>query len=307
MRRVALVAAVVPLFFLAPTPARAQQTAPVDVQAVGWWSSRPTAVAQPEQGFEVAAGPQGDAQSVAAIRLSIAASQVDTLEVQLIEGAGGSIGAEFGSLKVCTTTDAWSPANPGPSDAAPTPDCSVSALLTRTTEGSWLGDLSALVPGGGQVSLVIVPQYQPPAPVGPGLLVTIASGEFAATGSTPETTTTDDTSSSGGDSGPSDTTADFYGSFGGGTFDSGSYSDGTIVVPPADSGNDIGSTTTSIPAASDASGSGDDFALAPVAVDGGSAPPWIRLIILIPLCTGFGVGVVRLRRVLTVRGLLPAA
>lgn len=296
--------AVLPLVLLAPTPARAQQTAAVDVQAVGWWSSRPTAVAQPGQGFEVAAGPQGDAQSIAAIRLSIAASQVDTLDVQLVEGPGGSIGAEFGSLKVCTTAEAWVPANPGAMDDAPAPDCSVSAVLTRTTEGSWLGDVSSLAPGGGQVSLVIVPQYQPPAPVGPGMVVSIASGEFAATGST-ATTTTDTTVDFSGDPGSSGGYTD-GGSFGSGSYDPGSYSGGSIVVPPADTGTDGASTTTSVPA-TDASDSDDDFALAPVAVDRGSPTPWIRLVVLLPLCAVFGAGVVRFRRVLASRGFLPAA
>lgn len=309
MRRPALALALsVPLLLLAgPSPVRAQESAGVTVTQVGWWSSRPTAVAQPGQGFEVAAGPQGDAQSVAAIRLSIAATHVDTLQVHLVEGAGGSIGAELGTLKVCTTRDTWTAANPGKLADAPKPDCSVSATLTRTTDGSWLGDLTALARDGGEVSLMIVPLYQPPAPVGPGMVVTIASGEFAATG-TNATTTTESSPDSGGGGTTDQPPADLYGSFGGGSFDGGTYDNGSFIVPAEGGGADLGATTTTTVAAATETHAGtDDFALTPVAAGGEGAAPWIRLVLLIPLCSGFGVGVVLLRRMLAVRGVLPAA
>ncbi len=282
----------------------AQEAAPVEVQAVGWWSSRPTAVAQPEQGFEVAAGPQGDPQSVAAIRLSVAAAQVDTLEVQLLESAGGSIGTEFGTIQVCTTADAWSPANPGAMADAPTADCSSSALLTRTTEGTWLGDLARLVPDGGQVSLMLLPKYQPPVPVGPGMVVTIASGSFSATGSSTTTTGvvtgTDDGSGSVGGS------FDTGGSFGDVGYDPGSFGDGSFVVPPAPPLDD-GATTTSVPVDRGTDEPSDDFALPPVSSPGDGGPPWVRLLVLVPLCVGFGLGSVRVRRLLAARGVVPAA
>lgn len=268
----------------------AQEAADVTVTEVGWWSSRPIALAQPEQGFEVSAGPQGEAQSIAAIRLSIAASQVETLQVHLVEASGGSVGTEFGTLRVCRTADTWTAANPGVLADAPTPDCTISVNLTRTLEGAWLGDITALAPQGGSVSLMIVPVYQPPTPVGLGMIVTIGSGDFAATGSTTASTTT---SSDGTATTEPSAYLDPY---------DGSFSGGSFGVPAYTGETDFGTTTTAPPATTVPVG--DDFALTPTASKGGSPPPWIRLVGLMPLCAGFGVGVVRLRRLLAERGLI---
>ncbi len=301
MRRLALAVAVPVLLVAGPWRVSAQESTGVNVSEVGWWSSQPTAMAQPAQGFEVAAGPQGDTQSVAAIRLSIAATHVDTLQVHLVEASGGSIGTQFGGLRVCSTTGAWAAANPGKLADAPKEDCTVSANLTRTTDGSWLGDISALAPDGGEVALMILPVYQPPAPVGPGMVVPIASGEFTATGTNAPTTTETIPDSSGSGGTTDQPPSDYYGSFGGGS-SGGDFTGGSFDVPPAVVGAD-GSATT-VPVATTPTTQGDDqFALAPVASDGGRARPWVRLVILLPLCAGFGVGVVRLRRRLALGGL----
>lgn len=290
MRRVALLAAVLAVLAAAgPERVTAQEAAGVTVEEVGWWSSQPTALAQPDKGFQVAAGPQGDTQSVAAIRITIAAAAVDELRVHLQEASGGAIGAELGTLRVCTTTAPWTAANPGPLADAPVADCSASATLTRTTDGAWLGDLTALAPDGGTVSLVIQPVYQPPVPVGPGMIVTIAAGEFAATGSSAPTTT-DTTVDVGG--GGVEPTTDLYGSFGDGDF-SGDFGSGSFDVPPP---VPVGQppTTTAPP---DPTSEGDeDFALEPVASEGGGSKPWGRLLVLVPLCAGFGVASVQVRR-----------
>ncbi|MFZ6005336.1 MAG: hypothetical protein ACOYXM_15540 [Actinomycetota bacterium] len=282
---------------VAPWGVGAQEGVDASVLEVGWWSSRLTAVAQPEQGFEIAAGPQGDAQSIAAIRLSVAATQVDSLQVHLTEASGGSIGSEFGTIRVCTTTDPWSAANPGAFEEAPTPDCTTTATLTRTLEGAWLGDITALVPNGGEVSLMLVPFYQPPVPVGPGMIVPIGSGDFTATGTstaptTGSTETTDTTSGGGFD--PID--GGFGGSFG-----------GSFGVPEISGDTDFGTTTTAAPATSGTTVPEDDFALDPITSGGEDSAPWIRLVLLVPLCAGFGMGLVRARRLLVDRGLLPAA
>lgn len=282
---------------VAPWGAGAQEGVDVSVLEVGWWSSRLTAVAQPEQGFEVAAGPQGDAQSVAAIRLSVAATQVDSLQVNLTEASGGSIGSEFGTLRVCTTTDAWSAANPGAFDEAPTPDCATTATLTRTLDGAWLGDITALAPDGGEVSLMLVPFYQPPVPVGPGMIVPIGSGDFTATGtSTTPTTGSTETTTTATDDGFGSIDGGFGGSFG-----------GSFGVPEISGDSDFGTTTTLAPSTTATTTSDDDFALDPITSEGEDSAPWIRLVLLVPLCAGFGFGLVHARRLLVDRGLMPAA
>lgn len=300
MRRIAPFAvgvAVLAVLLAVPWGVDAQEAADVTVTEVGWWSSRPTALAQSEQGFEVSAGPQGDAQSIAAIRITVAATHVDSLQVHLVEATGGSIGTEFGSLRVCTTADTWTAANPGALADAPTPDCTTSAGLTRTLEGAWLGDISALAPDGGTVSLMIVPIYQSPAPLGPGMIVAIGSGDFAATGSTTTATTTP-FEGTGGTTETTDLGTGFDPS-------GGSFSGGSFGVPSFTGDSDFGTTTTAPP---DTTVPVDDeFALTPTASDGGPGPPWIRLVVLLPMCTAFGVGVVRLRRLLADRGLISLA
>lgn len=271
------------------------QAVEVGVTAVGWWSSNPVAVAQPEGGFQVAAGPDGSTQSLAAVRLSIAATHVDSLPVHLVESS--SVGTDFGILRMCTTKDAWTAANPGTMDSAPKPDCSVSASLTRTVDGSWLGDAAALAPDGGDVSLMVVPVFQPPspAPIGPGLIVTISGGQFTATGSNVTSTTASTVDSSSVGSGSDGSTIDYFGTSGGGSFgipDSTiTPSFGSVAPPPEQVAAPSRSTT-------------NGFALTPVKSDGGPATPWIRLIILLPLSAGVGVGAARLRRAIA-EGLLP--
>lgn len=300
MRRVTLVLALLGVIITAPAHVRAQEAAGVTVEEVGWWSSQPTAFAQPEEGFQVAAGPQGDTQSVAAIRITIAATEVHELQVHLVEASGGAIGTELGTLRVCTTTTPWTAANPGKLADAPVADCTSAATLTRTTDGSWLGDLTHLAPEGGTVSLVVQPLYQPPVPVGPGMIVTIAAGEFAATGSSSPSTTDTTFQADGGAVDPS--TTDLYGSFGGGDF-TGDFGTGSFEAAPPAVGEE--SPPTTAPPAPAPEGD-DDFALEPVASDDGNSKPWGRLLVLVPLCAGFGVASAQVRRRLAATGLVAA-
>lgn len=295
MRRLAAaavaVAAVALLGLLMPWDAGAQQAVDVAVTEVGWWSSNPVAVAQPAGGFQITAGPDGAAQSVAALRLSIAATKVDSLQVRLVESS--AVGAEFGILRLCTTADPWVAANPGSLDSAPKPDCTVAAGLTRTTDGVWLGDATALAPNGGQVSLMVVPVYQPPTPVGPGMIVTISGGEFSATGANATTTTESGGGSSSGTSSTFDGGAtDYFGPSVGGSFGIPDYGITADFgsVPPSPEQTATGDTTAPK----------DDFALRPVKSAGDPPPPWIRLLIIVPLCVGVGVGSVWARRALVV-------
>lgn len=298
MKRPAIAVAVLLLVLAAPWGVGAQEPVDVTVLEVGWWSSQPLALEQPDKGFQVAAGPEGEDQSIAALRLSIPATIIDSLQVRLVEVSSGSFGTEFGVLRVCSTTGTWTAANPGAYADAPQQDCTAAVSLTRTTDGVWLGDITPLAPNGGDVSLMIVPVYQPPAPVGPGMTVTIGAGDFTATGSTSTATTEFVPSDSGGGSGtPDQPSTDYLGSFDGGSFG----------VPPGDVVPDFGTSTTSVPQPTATTAPADDFALTPIDSEGAGSAPWVRLVFLVPLCAGFGVGVVHLRRFLAGRGRLSPA
>jgi hypothetical protein len=292
VRRVALLFAVVGavVTLVLPANVKADDVA-VKVVEVGWWTSRPPAE-QPGDGYEVAAGPDGAAQSVAALRLSIPATTINSMPVRLTETAG--LTQLGGVLQVCTTADAWTAADPGALDEAPTPNCTSSTNLTRTGDGVWLGDLGALAPQGGEVSLMIVPNYQPttPLPAGVGMTVRISKSELAATGGGAASGGSDDgfvveAPPSGGDVFiPADPGSSF-----------GVPAGGDIELDPAEQVT----TTTVVPSQVE-----DDFALDPISEGGGPAKPWGRLIIIVPLCAAFGAASVFVRRQLEARSLLPS-
>lgn len=300
-RAVILATGVVALALLSPWRVDAQDAVDVSVTEVGWWSSQPTAVAQPEGGFQVAAGPSGEAQSVAALRLSMPPARVDSLQVQLVESS--SLGAELGVLQLCTTAEPWSAANPGAFDDAPQPDCTVSAGLTRTTDGIWLGDAAALAPDGGDVSVMVVPKYQPPVPIGPGMIVTISGGEFTGLGAPSDTTDTTSTVDPGISPTFTGGESDLFGPVGSGSFGvptfGGSADFGEVPVEVASPETAGGPSAGSGGAVDQA----DEFALTPIDQESGPPPPWIRLVVLVPLSAAIGVGSVRARRVLALRAI----
>jgi hypothetical protein len=76
---------------------------------------------------------------------------------------------------------------------------------------------------------------------------------------------------------------------------------GSLELPPIDT-----TPTTAAPVATTTTAPSDDFALAPVKQDKGPPRPWIRLVVLVPLCAAIGVGSVYGRRLLANRGYLPA-
>jgi hypothetical protein len=276
--------------------AGAQEGVPAELREVGWWTDRPGATAAAEGGFEVAAGIDSSEQSVAALRFHFDAGSVTAFDVILTEAA--SLGTQFGGLKVCTTGAFWQGANPGPRDQAPEPDCSAEVRLTRSTSGAWLGSLAALAAGGGEVSLMVLPVYEPPVPVGPGMVVQIAGVEIAAAEGTPTTTTTTTTTT---------------------TIPVGAVGDGTTGSPPV--GGDPAANYFEVPGspaptgeaapptepAADATAGGDGeeefFTLGPLEDDAGERRPWIRVLVLVPLSAGLGAGVVYARRFLNERGI----
>lgn len=283
---------------LSPSVATAAEPVDVTVTEVGWWSTNPAALPQPDGGFQVAATPTGESEAVAALRLVIAGSAITSLEVQFDEAS--SVGTEFGALKLCPTTDQWAGANPGAAADAPNPDCSTSVVLTRTLDGVWLGDLADLAPDGGEVSLMVVPHYEPPAAVGPPMSVAISGGAFTATSLGAPTTTIGGTGSPGGSPDGGDP-ADFFGSISGGGFGVGGFATEPPdfgVVTPEPPPSSTGVVAPSSPADDDA------FALPPI--ERGPGAPWIRLRVLVPLSVALGFGAARLRRALA-EGLLGRA
>lgn len=289
----------VALVLMSPTTSGAQAEVDVQVTEVGWWTSNPASVPQSEGGFQVSADATGAPQAVAALRVLILATSVETLAVHLDELS--SVGTEFGTLKLCGTADAWTAANPGSFDDAPEPDCSVSAGLTRTLEGVWLGEASALAPNGGEVTLMVVPNYRPPAAIGPPFSVSISGGDLSATSSGSPTTTLDGTGS-GNEPVAVDDTTDFFGPSSGGSFGIGDLAAvpdfGTVSPEPPP-------TTASVVAPSDPADD-EEFALQPLDEDREPGPPWLRLVVLVPLSAGLGVGAARLRKAMQ-EGLFGAA
>ncbi len=276
---------------------------PVDVTVVrtGWWSERPGTTPAGEGAFEVSTGPDGTVQGIAAFEVQIAAGQVDNAQMVLAESAAL---AEFSALKLCTTADDWEPADPGALDDAPAPDCTVSVNLTRTLDSqTWLGSITPLVASGGTTTIMVVPEYTPPppAPIGTGMFVRIASIEITAEGSAapqPTTSTTlDFTTPGGGNTFDPSPDSGLTGSFGPGTsFDGGSSFDpGTSGSPGID---DLG-TGAPDPGVAEPIASDDGFfTLGEVEEQPAEKRPWIRLLLIIPLSAAIGYGTVRAKALL---------
>lgn len=271
----------------------------VTVDQVGWWSSRFGAGARPENGFEVAVGGDGTVQSVAAVQLTVSATAVDSLPVRLVEDAAF---AEFASLTACATATGWAPANPGPLEDAPTPDCTRKVPLTRSADAMvWLGDLAPLAPQGGTVSVMFVPGYSSPAGTGPGAVLPFSELQAEATGSNQVSTTT--TSS------PSASTPPTTIGTGGGFVPSNPVRPtSTVVVDPVPP-DPSGATTTTVVSSDPRSGPSDEefFSLGEVEDAAAETKPWGRLLVLIPLSALIGFGSVRIYRELSDRDLLPGA
>ncbi len=282
--------------------AQAGESVDATVTRSGWWSQRPGSTPIEDGGFEVSTGPDGSVQGIAAFEVDIDAAVVDNADLLLVESAAL---AEFASLKLCTTTDTWEPADPGAFDEAPKPDCTISVNLTRTLDSfTWFGNITPLVAEGGTTTIMVVPEYAPPTPVGTGMFVRIETIELTAEGSSdaqPTTSTTLDFTTPGGgntfDPTPDAGVISDFGSgpsFSGGTpsFDSG----GTATI------DDLGAGAPEPDVAPDDSDTDDDFFTLGAVEEVPEEPrPWFRLIFLIPLSAGIGYGTMRLKALLTDR------
>ena len=281
----------------------AQSSLDVSVDQVGWWTDRPAPAPAGEGGFEVAAGPEGGVQSVAAFQVTIPAEQVDRFALTLIEAAG--FGGEFGAVAICRTEERWIPADPGPLGEAPAADCSSKVYLSRVLEErTWIGDVAPVVAGGGTVSLMVLPEYHAPAPlpVGTGMTSRILEIEIDAAGSSaPASTTT--------------TTLDFTTPGGSNQYDFSPDSgitagpDPLVDVPtggsvdfPASGDEVAGAPSDTQPPEAEADEDDGFFALDPQETSSADRTPWARLVVLVPLAAAFGVGSARLRQALTAGG-----
>lgn len=294
MQRIGAVAVLVAgVVMFAAIPTVDAETLTVSVDQVGWWSDRPAATPAGDGAFEVASGIDAEPQSVAAFQVTIPATQVDRFDLTFVETAG--FGSEFGALAICRTDESWAPADPGPLEDAPAADCSPKVYLTPVVEErTWIGDIAALVADGGTVSLVVLPEYAPPTPVGTGMVVRVAEIRIEAEGSsapTAETTTTLDFTTPDG-SNQFENSPDS--GFTAGPDPIGSGSPGSIDLAPVEP-DPTSAETKDTTVVSDTSDDGF-FALEPedaVATDG---RPWARLLLLVPLSVGIGFGAAALRR-----------
>lgn len=270
--------------------------------AVGWWSTDPSAQAQPDGGFQVSAA-LGEPVSIAAMRFSTP-SGVTSAMLTLTEGGGFVTPAT--ALQVCTTTSPWEPANPGAMEDAPEPECSAPVALERDAEAAtWTANVGPLLPSlGGEPTLMIVPAETAGggSPVDPGFRATFSGGTLAVVAA-PGTTTTSLSSTPGGagsggfQSGPSAPPSS----------GSGSFSAPGPAAPPTTVAD---TTTATVPAREPSSGEAfqpPDLAAGATPGGGGADQPWERLLFLVPIAAAIGVGSVYARRYLAQRGVVEAA
>ncbi len=283
--------------------ADAGESVEVTVVRTGWWSGRTGTTPAGDGAFEVSTGPDGAVQGIAAFEVEIPAAVVDDATIVLTESAAL---AEFGALKLCTTVDVWEPADPGALDAAPEPDCTVSVNLTRTLDSrTWLGTITPLVADGGTITIMVVPEYTPPTPLGTGMFVRIDSIELTAEGSdtapSVTTTTLDFTTPGGGNTFAPTPDAAVIDSFGNGlpytggapSFDSG----GTVDI------DDLGAGAPDPAVAPEPVASDDGFFTLGAVEEVPDEPrPWGRLLFLVPLSAAIGYGTIRVKAFLEGRG-----
>lgn len=283
--------------------------------AVGWWTSTPGAAAADDGGFEVSA-VAGSPVSVAALRFATAAAG-STATLTLTE-AGGTV-TPTTALQACPTTDPWQPANPGPMEEAPEPDCTAAVELTRDEEAAtWTGSVGGILGAG---SIMIVPSETPGggSPLDVGFRVTFSGADLVVT--TPSVSPTGPSapaplpSGSGGSGSGSGSS----GGSGGGSStpvtpsSGGSFSGPGPVTPTTVAGG--GTTVTTVAVSEDGAddgGSEEAFGapdLAPGATvgGGGTDQPWERLLFLVPLSGLMGVLWIYAKRFLTQRGVLEEA
>lgn len=280
---IVVVAASMPL--LAST-ARAQTQPPV--VGVGWWTDRVLAQEKGEGGFEVARTLDGS--SVAAATVDAGGGAVTSATITLTEVEAGSVRADAGVVDVCEGGP-FVAADPGELADAPVTECTGGVALERADDGTWTGDITALV-GPTTSFLAIVPGPVPDdaTPLDPGFVLEFEAPVVALTVTPADDETTPPA--------PVDTVAppDFSSPTPSPDFEftptpSPSFDDPapsapvTTVAPPVDEST---SESTEI--------AGPQLNTAPISGGSGDAKPWIRLLILVPLSVVAGAAAVFGRR-----------
>lgn len=172
--------------------AASASAASATITEVGWWTRDPAAAA-PDGGLAVGNAPDG-ALTVAAVRIQVPTGRAGTVTLTLVEA--DSVAPLGAGVRACVTRSPWVAATGGSFDEAPAPACDAgSALLTRADDGSWKGDISALVTSGSSsASVVIVPDDGAPAAFklsfDPPALSSSGAAEPAPPATSPVTTTT---------------------------------------------------------------------------------------------------------------------
>ncbi len=253
------------------------------VERVGWWTNRLGAQPTVEPAsFEVSFGTDRKPTSVAAIDVSVPVQPVQTLQISLTELAGTANG--IGHLRVCLAAPGWATANAGELEQAPAFDCSNPADLTRSLDGNWLGDIGGLVPDGGTASLGVLVVDDLGLPVSLGASVVISeitiTGQ-SADGIAPTDTTPTDVAP------PADDLLEPSPGF----------------VPPPAGGFDAPplQEPAGQPPATTTTTAAPPPPLLPASLETDHAP-WWRLVILLPVSAGAGMGAVLARRRLEALG-----
>ena len=262
-------------------PAAAQAEPPVT--AVGWWTDRVLAQEKGEGGIEVARTLDGD--SVAALTIE-SGGAVSSATITLTEVETGTVRADTAVVDVCDTgpfvaTDA------GPIAEAPATECTGGIALTRGDDGTWTGDITAIV-GDSTTFLAVVPGPVPDdaTPLDPGFVLEFEAPVVALTlgsvddGADPVAPV--DTIAPPPDfSAPAPTDSFDFSPTPSPSFDSPPIESApvTTVAPPVDSST---SESTEI--------AGPTLNSAPISGGSGDTRPWVRLLLLVPLSAGAGAG-----------------
>jgi hypothetical protein len=136
--------------------------AEITITEVGWWSANPSASAPPG-GFAIQGAPDGTSSSVAAIRVLVTPEPI--VRAALILTEAGGLSNENAALQVCPTADEWTAVEGGEFTEAPAPDCTTPVPLTRSaTSRTWSAEITQLLTGTSQVSLMVVIQPANEAP-----------------------------------------------------------------------------------------------------------------------------------------------
>lgn len=135
------------------------------VVETGWWSRDLLAQPVPDGGFAIAWAVESE-QSAAALRVDLSGDLAGTVYLQLHEIGGAA--PDLGAARLCTTTDRWESANPGPYDALPESACAPGETADLGRDASslvWVADITALVAAAetSTLSLVVRPVGKPVA------------------------------------------------------------------------------------------------------------------------------------------------